>query len=589
MSGSGKTTLAKAVYDRIVPDFDASCFVENISCYKHTGPNWKVHLQRDVISRFNGDDYRFRSVSASSTIKIFVRDRKVLLVLDDVDKYEQLQALGVQDPPSFGWGSRILVTTTNKQSLCGLRKYTSYDIELLNGWESSKLFTGLVYENGESADEEFVDEIVSLAGGVPLVLEVWARYFKSHERRQWPTLLEKLRRIPHEDIQGKLKVSYDSLSPRAKNLFLDIACFFNGRYKDEVIKVLEDKDNAFFPDIEIQNLMDRYLVKQDKNHRLTMHDVIRDMGREVVRQENEDDPRQRSRLEDSDAEYVLEDCSGTDSVISIRAHILKWDESVGQALAKMSNLRFICFYPHEGFHEITLNTNDEIMPPLRFKHLKYLKWVQYPFKCLDILDMRNVVVIELWDSKLEILWEGFKSMKKLRILRVESLELRRTGSFIGLENLELLDLEGCQNLEELDCSIGCLQKLVTLCLTGCHELKMVPWKMIHKLTSLEVHDLQVCPNILNIYHELWNLPNISSIKYKLENTGELWNPPNNFNIISHIYNYTTEVVPKEKLDSMDGTSKGQGEVPTFPKFKYIDVYLIKSHDQNFKWRVHHSM
>nr|XP_043635415.1 disease resistance protein RUN1-like isoform X2 [Erigeron canadensis] len=521
MSGSGKTTLAKAVYDRIVPDFDAKCFIENTRFYKRNGPKWKHDLQQDVFSQLTEDDDLFHNVLASSNIKKIVSNQKVLLVLDDVDKYEQLQALGVQDPASFGWGSRILVTTTNKQSLCGLRKYTSYDIKLLNESESSKLFTGIAYERSQSNDKKFVDEIVSLAGGVPLVLEVWGHYFKSHERRQWPILLEKLRRIPHEDIQKKLQVSYDSLSPRAKNLFLDIACFFDGMDRDLVIKVLHDEENAFFPDIEIQDLIDKGLVREGEgDDRLTMHVVIRDMGREVVRQENEDDPGQRSRL-------------GTDLVRSIYLDKYDLDEDITiqvEAFRKMSNLMFIKLGDYNDklqWSSFYFSSIDEIMPPLCFKHLKYLEWEEFPFKCLDKIDMSNAVVIKLHGGNLDTLWEGFKSLMKLRILFVEMNGLNKTGSFIGLENLEKLVVRNSHSLKDLDGSIGCLQKLGTLDLSGCHELKEVPWEMIHKLTSLVKIYLKYCPNILNISNVLWNLPNrlqnsfqLQGISCEIESMGE---------------------------------------------------------------------
>ncbi|GJV94533.1 reverse transcriptase domain-containing protein [Tanacetum coccineum] len=43
-----------------------------------------------------------------------------------------------------------------------------------------------------------------------------------------------------------------------------------------------------------------------------------------------------------------------------------------------------------------------------FKHLKYLEWWNFPCKSLDNIDMGNVVVINLQNSKLEKIWEGVK-------------------------------------------------------------------------------------------------------------------------------------------------------------------------------------
>ena len=126
--------------------------------------------------------------------------------------------------------------------------------------------------------------------------------------------MEKLKRIPHKDTQEKLRISYDSLPKRAQNLFLDIACFFDGMEMDTIVQVLQDED--FFPDVEIQiqNLVHKFLVKYSysayERKTLLLHDVIREMGQEVVRQEDEDEPGKRTRLMGyRDVVRVLGDCS----------------------------------------------------------------------------------------------------------------------------------------------------------------------------------------------------------------------------------------------------------------------------------------
>ncbi|PWA65672.1 TMV resistance protein N [Artemisia annua] len=97
----------------------------------------------------------------------------------------------------------------------------------------------------------------------------------------------------------------------------------------------------------------------------------------------------------------------------------------------------------------------------------------------------------------------YKSCKKLKILDVSgSYLLTKTGNFIGLENLEELGLRECTNLEKLDSSIGCLQKLVRLDLRYCRRLKRLPWEMIGKLSSLQTLDLEECPNLKHF--SLWN-------------------------------------------------------------------------------------
>ena len=305
MSGSGKTTIVKAVYDRIAAEFDVSCFIQDINSYVYRGPNWKVDLQKDVISCLTGNDKFIASHNdGAAKIKKLISGQKLFLVLDDVYTFEQLQALSIPSA-SFHCESRIIVTTRNTKSLSNLQ-HTSYNIELLDTSESFELFTRLIGK-GDPLNKKFVDEIVLCAGGIPLVLEVWSRHFTDYDRKLWPSMLETLKRIPHEDTQKKLRISYDSLPKRAQNLFLDIACFFHGMDKDTIVKVLQDKD--FFPNFEIQNLVHKFLVKNDSS-RISLHDVIRKMGQEVVRQEDEDEPGKRTRLMGyRDVIRVLGDCS----------------------------------------------------------------------------------------------------------------------------------------------------------------------------------------------------------------------------------------------------------------------------------------
>ncbi|PWA77141.1 TMV resistance protein N [Artemisia annua] len=476
ISGIGKTTIVKATYNKICSYFDISCFLGDI--HHHCGgPNSKIELQNLLISCLT-QNYKLPIMhyhnDRVTEIKALIRGRKILLVLDDVDNFEQLKSLGI-NPASFFKGSRIIVITREKRSL-GSIPYTSYQTTELKRRESLSLFNRLMFSRDNNlVNMKFLEEVAALAGGLPLVLEVWSRYFIGHERKQWPSLLKKLKRIPHGDVQNQLQMSYDSLSDDAKNLFLDIACFFVGMNKELVVKVLHDEESTFFPDIEIQHLVDKFLVKDTDqyNRSVTMNHAIKEMGHEV----------------------------GTDSVRSIQLDLSQMEEGETlqlEAFKKMSSLRFINIYKSDVYKMITLrwsSTNDDMSACFSFKHLKYLEWVGFPCKSLDNIDMGNVVVIKLWNSKLEKLWEGVKNFKKLKILEVSGSEsLTKTGNFIGLENLEKLVLQGCYNLEELDSSISCLHQLTSLTLSNCTNLKSIP-DLPLKIEYFEAND---CENLVNL-------------------------------------------------------------------------------------------
>lgn len=102
----------------------------------------------------------------------------------------------------------------------------------------------------------------------------------------------KLEIVPHMEIQV-LKISYDGLDDHEQDVFLDIACFLVGEDRDQVIRFLDSC--GFFAEIGLSVLVDKSLITIDYNT-IKMHDLLRDMGREIVRKESIEHPGERSRL-----------------------------------------------------------------------------------------------------------------------------------------------------------------------------------------------------------------------------------------------------------------------------------------------------
>lgn len=121
MSGIEKTTLAKGLYDRISYQFDACCFIETVSrIYKDGGGrNGGATAMQKEILRQTIDDKNVDSYSPLQICEI-VRNRlhniKLLVVLDDVNQYEQLQELHI-NPKCLCTGSRVIITTKDEHIL----------------------------------------------------------------------------------------------------------------------------------------------------------------------------------------------------------------------------------------------------------------------------------------------------------------------------------------------------------------------------------------------------------------------------------------------------------------------------------------
>ena len=78
---------------------------------------------------------------------------------------------------------------------------------------------------------------------------------------EWKSTLDKYESIPNKDIQKALQVSCQGLDETEQNIFLDLACFFKGHFKDYVVDILNSYD--LYPVIDIQKLIDKCLINVD--------------------------------------------------------------------------------------------------------------------------------------------------------------------------------------------------------------------------------------------------------------------------------------------------------------------------------------
>ena len=75
--------------------------------------------------------------------------------------------------------------------------------------------------------------------GNPLALNVLGCFFCGKREEKWKDALDKLKKLPSDEIQNVLKISYDGLDRMQKDIFLDIACFFEGNDRDHVERILD--------------------------------------------------------------------------------------------------------------------------------------------------------------------------------------------------------------------------------------------------------------------------------------------------------------------------------------------------------------
>ncbi|KAM5552769.1 hypothetical protein ABKV19_025137 [Rosa sericea] len=468
--GIGKTTIAKDVFNSISHKFENSCFLTDFRSKS------LAQLQETLLFNILKDPtLKVSSVDEGlSFIKTRMQNKKVLLILDDVSHSSQLQNL-VPSRDCFGPGSRILITTRDKRWLIAHQVDEVYEVKMLNNRQALNLFSLNAFKrNGPPSDYlELAQRAVRYAQGLPLALIVLGSHLFRRSREEWEATLDSCRgEDPHREIRDVLKISYDALGVDLKGYFLDIACFFKGKLVDDVKPILE----ACY-DLKsvngIAQLQEKALIRIDKDE-IWMHDLIEEMGKDIVYQQSPGEPGERSRVwSEDDVDHVLTNNIGTNKVIGIQ---VLWRSSTisldAKSFSKMKNLRYISMSKNLKYESFSGDI-DYISNQLR-----WLDWPDSPLQSFPSdFHANKLVKLNISDSRgITRLWEGRKNFSRLTYMNLRGCKsLTKLPDFSKIHNLKELDLfDDCKNLRTLPCNIYGLQNLKKLYLRYCSKLVRFP-------------------------------------------------------------------------------------------------------------------
>ncbi|XP_056166975.1 disease resistance protein L6-like isoform X2 [Syzygium oleosum] len=469
MGGIGKTTLAKVVFNQISSRFHRCSFISNVR--EASNGSKVVQLQKQLLSEIlNSNPPEFYDSDAGIyQINTRFRRKKVLIVLDDLDEMDQLSKLA-EKPDWFGPGSRIIITTRDTNFLpieeenqeknvrTHFKEFTIYQMRELSHRHALELFSKHAFRmDFPPHDYRHISRnIVCKTGGLPLALEVIGSSLCGQSQQLWKATLKKLNLVPNQDVCHKLRISFDMLEDEQKEIFLDIACCFIGEERIHPHYMWKALD--FSPKIEIPVLSRMSLIKVDGNDKLSMHDLLRDLGREIVRKEHKF-LEERSRLwSPKDALNVVQHRKGTYKITALKLtglpkeHIFTREE-----FSSLHNLRLLEL---EGG-----NLTGDFKNLL--SSLKWLSWHRCPSYLQAVnLCLRNLVVLKLSDSKIPENWNGWGpclANHDLKVLHLMRCHLSTTPDFSTCSNLRILAfVEHYAELTQIDISIGKLERLKRL-------------------------------------------------------------------------------------------------------------------------------
>ncbi|CAL2276798.1 unnamed protein product [Prunus armeniaca] len=503
MNGIGKTTIAKMLYERILHKYEVASFLGGVREDSET--NGLVSLQKSLSkSLLNRDteDGGIHEVALMNKLS----QKNVLLILDDVDHISQLDKL-CANQDWFGPGSRIIITTVNEQLLIANGVERRFKVQELNEDDALQLFSWRAFKR-DYPDKKFTDLSISFlnyAKGLPLALKVLGSFLYKRGQDAWSRALCKLKEVYKGDVMDTLKISYDGLDEQEKNVFVDIACFFKGKCKDQVVEML---DNMGFCSCSVMDVLIEKSLLTISDNKVWMHDLLQDMGWEIVRQQATE-PGKRSWLWHSrDMFHVLTNDSNTKQTINnTNLHLLVicdlWTRDHGsswhildlreseeaqwdfRAFSQLVNLSFLKIRDPQGLDCFSNSWG-------------FLELSEHPLKSLPTgFQPENISELSMHDCSIQLLCNGKQNFFGLKVIDLRhSLNLIEIPDLTSVPNLERLCCKGCKRLVEIHPSTGVLKRLISLNLENCRSLESLPSQIA--MEYLESHILSGCSNVKKI-------------------------------------------------------------------------------------------
>ncbi|XP_031276402.1 probable disease resistance protein At4g27220 isoform X2 [Pistacia vera] len=468
MGGVGKTMLVKHVAREAKKNklFDEVVYVvvsEDLDVKKIQG-----EIADELGLEFSEESENGRARRLRARLQ---REKKVLIILDNIWRHLDLDAVGIPFGEAHK-GCKILLTSRSQEVVSNeMDSQIDFSVGVLNeeeAWLLFKKMTGDYIENNDLLS--VAKDVVKVCAGLPIAIVTTARALRNKSVSVWNDALLQLKRpspgkfigmqVPYSTIE----LSYDRLEDEElKSTFLlcslmgfnysalitDLVKYGMGLRLYEGINTMQEARDRVYT-LVYKLKASCLLLDSSTSEKFAMHDLVRDVAISIARRDR--------------------------NMFAVRNEVLPkdWLINVPKNCTAMS-----------------LRSNDisELPEELECPHLQFF-YVYSKDLFLRIPDnffegMTELRVLDLTKLHILLLPSSLQLLVNLHTLCLDRCILRDLSIIGNLKKLEILSFLR-SDIEQLPGEISQLTQLRLLDLTGCSKLKVIPPNVISSLSQLEV-------------------------------------------------------------------------------------------------------
>ncbi|KAF2294475.1 hypothetical protein GH714_011728 [Hevea brasiliensis] len=482
MGGVGKTTLAKEVHRQAIEE---KLFDEVVMVAVNQTPELR-RIQSEIADvlglTFDVEEIPGRANRLYERLK---KEKKVLIILDDIWKQLDLKAVGIPIGDDCK-GCKILLTSRDKGVLSQMGTQVVFHLDVLQDEEAWSLFEMTLADAKDSELPPIATEVAKKCAGLPLLLLTVATDLRNRESYAWNDKLKQLSVFDNEEIYAKvhsvLESSYNDLpGNEVKSFFLlcgllglsnipirSLLKYVMGLSLFKHISTVEEARNKVYTLIDTLKAK-CLLIDGDKYGFVKIHDVVRDTALSIA-----------SREQHAFIDTGCQDITKTPISNGLQSYRILigygWDWNGNYETSRMLKLKLKTSIHSEYGVKVLLRETEDL----------YLD---------EVRGAENVLY--------DIDGDGFPQLKHLHVQNntviqhiINSTKCAACDAFPILESLILKNLINLEKICHGQLAAGSFNKLEILKVSNCNRLtNLFSLSTARCLLQLQVMEVLSCPNM----------------------------------------------------------------------------------------------